>query len=105
MQELESLSDPQNPAHMVYKKDGRYMPFGIPAQLLNKYANEILKVFNRPVIEDSYANLGEDKVILQGALFSLVANTVVNSAISIIEFEKVFSGDPAFYSRKTLTKV
>jgi hypothetical protein len=41
---------------------------------------------------------------MQDALFSLIASYVANSAISVIEFEKVFSGDPAFYKRSTVEK-
>jgi len=36
------------------------------------------------------------------ALYSLIANHVVNYATSIIEIEKVFMGDPAYYKYKDI---
>lgn len=102
-EELESLSDPQNPAHMLTKEDGMYKPYAIPAQLLKPYMDQISGKLKNTSVDDPYGD-GDD-IILSSAAFSLIANTVVNSAISVIEFEKVFSGDPAFYSRKTLTKI
>jgi len=41
-----------------------------------------------------------DNVTDADALYSLVANHVANYATSIIEIEKVFMGDPAYYKYK-----
>jgi len=84
---------------LVNKDGSTYKPTGIPVGLLNKYANAIHGKINNKQTKDAYSDL-ENSTILSDALFSLIANYAVNSAISIIEFEKVFSGDPAFYSRK-----
>jgi hypothetical protein len=44
-----------------------------------------------------YGNLND-----ADALYSLVANHVANYATSIIEIEKVFMGDPAYYKYKDI---
>lgn len=101
IEELDKLSDPQSPVKIVKKENGTYVPEIIPVGLLNKYVNAIYgKVANKQT-NDAYSDVTiQNNGILSDALFSLIANYAVNSAVSVIEFEKVFSGDPAFYSRK-----
>jgi hypothetical protein len=102
-QELEKLSDENSPYKMVSKRNGKYIPNGIPTQLILSYANRISKALeNKGVYFDTTQGL--DETVAQDALFSLIANYVANQAISVIEFEKVFSGDPAFYSIKNAEK-
>ena len=101
--ELEALSDRNSPYKLVKKQNGMYIPNGIPTQLIRSYANKI----SRTLSDESTplrTTQGMDPVVGQDALFSLIANYVANSAISTIEFEKVFSGDPAFYSMKNQGK-
>lgn len=98
-QELDKLSDENSPYKMVSKRNGKYIPNGIPTQLILSYANKISKTLEN---KGTYfeTTQGLDETVAQDALFSLIANYVANQAISVIEFEKVFSGDPAFYSIK-----
>jgi len=84
---------------MVREKNGKYLPYGIPTQLIRTYANKITKTLSDKSSPISTTQ-GMDETLAQDALFSLIASYVANSAISTIEFEKVFSGDPAFYARK-----
>jgi len=101
VEELDKLSDPQSPVKLVKKENGTYIPEIIPVELLNKYVNAIYGKIANKQVTDSYSDVTiQSNGILTDALFSLIANYAVNSAISVIEFEKVFSGDPAFYSRK-----
>lgn len=101
--ELEALSDRNSPYKLVKKQNGMYIPNGIPTQLIRFYANKISKTLSDKSTPISTTQ-GMDPVMAQDALFSLIANYVANSAISTIEFEKVFSGDPAFYSMKNQGK-
>lgn len=104
-QELNILSEPNSPYKLVDKtKNGMYIPNGIPVQLIRKYAKKISKAITGEEVKLDTTK-GKDKYLMQDALFSLIANYVANSIISTIEFEKVFSGDPAFYSRKTVSKI
>lgn len=102
--ELDRLSEPNSPYKMVKKVDGMYLPEGIPTQLIRKYAKEISKKLGGKELHLATTK-GADEYLMQDALFSLIASYVANSAISVIEFEKAFSGDPAFYKRSTLEKV
>lgn len=102
--ELDRLSEPNSPYKMVKKVDGMYLPEGIPTQLIRKYAKEISKKLGDKELHLATTK-GADEYLMQDALFSLIASYVANSAISVIEFEKAFSGDPAFYKRSTLEKV
>ena len=101
--ELEALSDRNSPYKLVKKQNGMYIPNGIPTQLIRSYANKISKTLSDESTPLSTTQ-GMDPIVGQDALFSLIANYVANSAISTIEFEKVFSGDPAFYSMKNQGK-
>lgn len=78
-------------------RTGFYTPKGIPEQLLNRYT-KILQ-------EANYGNFGkayDSEDLLHHALFSLIGSYVANTATSVIEVEKIFSGDPAFYKKKAL---
>jgi hypothetical protein len=79
------------------KKTGMYVPKGIPEQLLNRYT-KILQEADY----GSYGNAYDSEDLLHHALFSLIGSHVANTAVSIIEVEKIFSGDPAFYKKKAL---
>ena len=102
-QELDRLSEPNSPYKMVKKQNGMYLPEGIPAQLIRRYAKSISKALGGEEVTIATTQ-GADRYLMQDALFSLIASYVANSAISTIEFEKVFSGDPAFYKRSTVEK-
>lgn len=101
--ELDRLSEPNSPYKMVKKQNGMYLPEGVPAQLIRRYAKSISKALGGEEVTIATTQ-GADMYLMQDALFSLIASYVANSAISTIEFEKVFSGDPAFYKRSTVEK-
>ena len=93
--ELELLSE-NGPLQMVQKdKNGRFIPTNIPQQFFNPYVETLskTKLFSSTDLYDNYD-------IQNSALISLISNHFVNSVISTIEFEKVFSGDPAQYKSK-----
>lgn len=93
--ELELLSE-NGPLQMVKKdKNGRFIPTNIPQQFFNPYVEALskTKLFSSNELYDNYD-------IQNSALVSLISNHFVNSIISTVEFEKVFSGDPAQYKNK-----
>ena len=93
--ELELLSE-NGPLQMVKKdKNGRFVPTNIPQQFFNPYVEALskTKLFSSNELYDNYD-------IQNSALVSLISNHFVNSIISTVEFEKVFSGDPAQYKNK-----
>lgn len=73
-------------------QDGRFIPTKIPTQLLESYANR----FKELGLFDGYFNT-QDTESLKNFALSLITNNVLSSIISVIEVEKVFAGDPAFY--------
>lgn len=94
-QELFRISRPGSPLQIVEFKNGQYIPKGIPEQLLNRYT-KVLQEAGYGSFGDAY----DSEDLLPHALFSLIGSHVANTATSIIEVEKIFSGDPAFYKKK-----
>lgn len=95
-QELFRISRPGSPLQLAeYNKTlGIYIPKGIPEQLLDRYTKTLQ--------EAGYGSFGkayDSEDLLHHALFSLIGSHVANTATSIIEVEKIFSGDPAFYKK------
>ena len=78
----------------------RYIPIGIPSQLLQRYGDRLQKAELINGRYKPYSSL--NNVYDADALYSLVANHVANYATSIIEIEKVFMGDPAYYKYKDI---
>jgi len=78
----------------------RYKPQGIPSQLLQRYGDRLQKAELINGKYTPYSKLNDDYDA--DALYSLVANHVANYATSIIEIEKVFMGDPAYYKYKDI---
>lgn len=101
--ELNTLADKTKPYHIINKdsKTGLYTQLGIPQQLLLKYIN---KLSGKSGVRYSDLENVKDERLIHNAIVSLIGNYVVNSAISVIEFEKVFSGDPAYYTMKSSGK-
>lgn len=97
-QELYRISRPGSPLQLVEynRTTGLYKPKGIPEQLLNTYT-KVLQEANY----GSYGKAYDSEDLLHHALFSLIGSHVANTATSIIEVEKIFSGDPAFYKKKS----
>ena len=98
--ELLELSDPNSAIRLVNKYGDSYYPRTIPTHLLQPYFDQLKDLgfaSSGPLygVGSTYADEGA-----QSALYSLIANHVANSLTSIIEIEKVFSGDPAYYQYK-----
>lgn len=75
--------------------DGQFHPDAIPSHILNWYGKEFSK-HNVSVSPRAYS----DNRMINNLGLSAIANHTVATMISIIELEKVFSGDPAFYKWK-----
>lgn len=75
-----------------------YIPTAVPAQLLSRQNARLNKsgIRGASTIYNPYMNVVTDAV----AFYSLMTNHVINTFTSVIEFEKVFSSDPAFYKWK-----
>ena len=101
MSDLEHISSYEGvyqPMRMAFfnGNDKKYYPQSIPSYILNYYA----KIFDKNGYGfQSYAyGNGHDADYLLSAIGSHVASTM----LSIIETEKIFTGDPAFYKWKYL---
>ena len=95
-EELYRISRPGSPLQLAEydKRKKAFVPRSIPEKLLDRYTKQLQ--------EANYGGFGNtyDADDLQPhALFSLIGSHVVNTATSIIEVEKIFSGDPAFYKK------
>lgn len=94
--ELDALCD--NPNIQMAKRSGNMIiPVAVPSDLLERQfkrfkKNGLLSGEYTPYSKSSRIK-GIDALLLK----SLVANHVANTAISIIEFEKVFQGDPSYF--------
>ena len=99
-EELSVLSDTNKPFQLVTLDEdtGLYIPSKIPEQLLNIYAKQLEKYVGYGSV---YKMSKEDQA---SVLYSLIGNNVVNTITSVIEVEKILSGDPAFYKMKANTK-
>lgn len=78
-----------------FMNNGRFVPDAIPSNILNWYQQQFGKA-GMNVGTRAYS----DSNLLSDYGLSAVANHVASTMISIIEVEKVFSGDPAFYKWK-----
>lgn len=75
--------------------DGQFHPDAIPSHILNWYGKQFSK-HNVRVSPRAYS----DNRMLPNLGLSAIANHTAATMLSIIELEKVFSGDPAFYKWK-----
>lgn len=100
LSELERLSLP-GPLQLVEysEKYNAYISKSIPEQMLTKYTEAL-----QDAGYGKYGKPYDAEELLPHATFSLIGNHVVNTITSIIEVEKVFSGDPAAYKKKTYGK-
>lgn len=100
---IENLSAPGDPLQLVSKdsETGLYSPTRIPKQLLSTY---LKKMQDAGIIKGasiySKAKTEKNKYAEQQATYSLLANHIINTILSIMEVEKVYSGDPAQYKYK-----
>lgn len=101
---LQQFSQPGDVMQMLYveKSTGAYMPSKIPVQLLKPYLDK-LKEFN---LVSQYTTLYDSSrkanvVFAEAqATYSLIANFTVNTILSIMEVEKVYTGEKAQYKQK-----
>lgn len=91
--EIENMSS--GPYRIGFKdKDGRFIADAIPTQILKYYADEFNKAMG---VETKEENPYSNAQMLHNYSLSAIANHKIATMISIIELEKVFAGDPAFY--------
>ena len=91
--EFLKLSDINNSSLKLLKRDGkRFKNVGIPKFMIDYYAKKI---------SEKYPDISEDN-LEHAALVSLITNHVARTEMSIIEVEKIFTGDPAMYKWKNL---
>ena len=100
---IENLSAPGDPLQLVSKdsETGLYSPTRIPKQLLSTYLKKMqdLGIVKGASIY-SKAKTEKNKYAEQQATYSLLANHIINTILSVMEVEKVYSGDPAQYKYK-----
>ena len=84
--EIDVLSSDEN-MHLIQHVGDNYFNYGLPNDILKYYQNQIKEQL-RDVDGDTLRN---------SAIYSAIANHVLRTMISIIEVEKIFTGDPAMY--------
>lgn len=80
---------------IVGLRNGRYVNKLIPYNIVQYYRKGLTKTM--------YSS-EENSLFEEDVLFSIIGSHVANSALSIIEVEKVFTGDPAYYKWKKYNK-
>lgn len=97
-EELRKSTSSKRPLVVWDGAQGIYKPLAIPRQLLYRQ-NQRFVDKGKLGGNKEYLPYAKNTTQFQDSqmLFSVMANHVANTAISIIEFEKVLSGDPAFY--------
>ena len=90
--EFLNISDVDNPSFKVLKRieGGKFKNIGIPEFMIKSYSDEFAK---------KYPDMSQENREY-AALVSLITNHVVRTQMSIIETEKIFTGDPAMYKWK-----
>lgn len=96
-QELKQLAKPGSLNIVTELEDGRYISRAIPYQILDWYSN---KYFERGFLDYKEDPYGGNENVDADLTLSAITNNVLGSMMSVIEVEKVFSGDPAFYKWK-----
>ena len=81
-----------------YQVDGqdRYESIAIPSDVLNSYKD----MFQKGGVMSTMVDVYQDRYSAENFVLSAMANNTINTMTSIIEFEKIFSGDPACYKWK-----
>lgn len=96
--ELDEVSTNPNWILASKNQNGVYRPYSIPAQLLERQAARFAQIKHPRALKgwQAYKD-GVSGLYDAQMFFSLMANHVANTMISIIEYEKVNQGDPAEY--------
>ena len=90
--ELDTLCDDENLKLCQRGNDGRIYSRAIPYKILDRYAKMMKEQGIARSITPYMAGTYDAQLT-----YSAVANHVANSMISVLEVEKVFTGDPAYY--------
>lgn len=77
---------------------GHFVADAIPSEIMNEYV-KLLKE-RVPDLNIDSTNIYSNQQLLDSISLSAIANHSVSEMISIIELEKAFAGDPAFYKWK-----
>lgn len=97
--ELHDVSTNTN-RQLSIEYDGVYYPYAVPSMFLQRQ-NQRFYDNKHSLGRKSYTPYSGKLSINDAQMFfSLMANHVANTAISIIEYEKVYSGDPSQYKYK-----
>ena len=91
--EIDAASEETSPLRIIKKdKHGNLNNYAVPQEIIDKYKKKIK--------DQGFDSKIKGKDEETAVLYSIVANYTVNSMMSILEFEKVFAGDPAWYKTK-----
>lgn len=91
--EIDAASEETSPLRIIKKdKRGNLNNYAVPQEIIDKY--------KKKVKDQGFDSKIKGKDEETAVLYSIIANYTVNSMMSIIEFEKVFAGDPAWYKTK-----
>ena len=105
-EQLEKVCNPESQYQLgaYNEQQGVYLPLAIPEQMLQKYADDLAEL---ELGQEASVYSSGDVDLQANSFYSLIANTVLNTMVSVIEDEKIFSGDPALfkYSKKESVKI
>lgn len=97
--EIKVVTTPGSPFQLgTMDEFGRIKSTSIPERMLNRYAEALQE---KELSRNSGNAYDESSYDIQHNMFyNIISNYVLNSFISTIEIEKIYSGDPAFYKWK-----
>lgn len=97
--EIDFVTTPGSPFQLGTKdRFGKLNPTSIPEHMLDRYTKKLQERELSRNVGGTYSEGAYD--IRHNAFYNIISNYVLNSAISTIEVEKIYSGDPAFYKWK-----
>lgn len=107
-EELYNLSSSESQVKLCKRIGETFLPAGIPEQFFEPYVENLRKLGRagykklqpRGSANNNYGDRGA-----ADALFSLIGSFVANTAIAVIETEKMYTGDPAYYKWSKAEKV
>lgn len=97
--EIKMVTTPGSPFQLgTMDEFGRIKATSIPEHMLNRYAEALQERGLSRNSGNAYDEGSYD--IAHNMFYNIISNYVLNSFISTIETEKIYSGDPAFYKWK-----
>lgn len=102
-EQVVKFCDPESQYQLGFysKEQGLYLPYSVPEQMLQKYVDDFEEL-GLSYGGKAYSVSPQDQA---NAFYSLIASFAVNNIVSVIEDEKVFSGDPALFKYQDKTSV